>query len=79
MENNIVHGEIFANRNEIREILSRLSRRSGAVVVKEESGLKVYDVKTIEDGDYERDLKLAKAGARVLNPGKKVEIIMAWQ
>ncbi|MEA3464075.1 MAG: hypothetical protein U9R14_03310 [Patescibacteria group bacterium] len=75
MANKDFDGQVFKDYDALRRILP--SQNGGVVIIKEEQGLKVKGaVMTAEDGNYQRDLELAKIGAQMLCSGQEVEIIM---
>ena len=76
MANKDFHRKVFKTVDEVKKILP--AKNGGVVVIEEKYGLEVRgEVLTEKDGNYKRDLGSAKAGVKMLNPGKKVEIIMA--
>lgn len=76
MANKNVHGKIFQNVGEVKRILP--TQNGGVVIVEEDRGLRVHGkVLTEKDGNYKRGLKMARAGAKMLNEGKEIKIIMA--
>ena len=75
MANKSFDGKVFRNVDEVKEILP--VQNAGVVVVKEKTGLEIRGkILTEKDGNYKKDLELAKTGAQMLRPGKEVEIIM---
>lgn len=77
MPNKNFHGKIFESFEKLRKILP--VQNGGVVVIKEGHSFEVSGhVLTEEDGNYKRDLRLAKSGTQMLNKDKKVEIILVW-
>ena len=75
MANKNFNGKVFKNYEELRKILP--DQNGGVVVIKGESGLKIHGrILTENDGNYKRELNLAKSGTQMLNPGKIVEVFM---
>ena len=75
MANKSFDGKVFEDYDALREILP--AQNGGVVIVEEKAGLMVRGaVMTAKDGNYKRALELAESGAKNMNPGKTVEVIM---